>query len=162
MLDVVVLAGLFTIRIAAGVAALEHPAAPWLLAFSMFFFLSLACVKRYGECLVMAEQGMAQAPGRAYRPDDAPWLMAMGAGSGFAAITTFFLFMIESGSPIATYPEPRWMWLICVILGYWICRTWALAARGEMHDDPVLFALRDRLSLSLAGLIGVLVLLARG
>jgi len=161
MLDVFTLAGLFTVRIGAGIAAVNHPLTPWLMAFSMFFFLSLACMKRYGECLMMAAEGIALAPGRAYRPTDAPWLMAMGAASGFSAMSTFFLFLVGTDSPILLYPNPRWMWLICVILGYWICRTWALATRGEMNDDPVLFALRDRLSLVLIGAIAVLVLLAR-
>ena len=161
MLDVFTLAGLFTIRIGAGIAAVNHPLTPWLMAFSMFFFLSLACVKRYSECLAMAQEGVASAPGRAYRPADAPWLMAMGAASGFSAMSTFFLFLVESGSPILLYPNPRWMWPICVILGYWVCRTWALAARGQMNDDPVLFAVKDRLSMVLVGLIAVLVLLAR-
>ncbi|MFC0408653.1 UbiA family prenyltransferase [Roseomonas elaeocarpi] len=161
MLDVITLAGLFTVRILAGIAALHHPVTPWLLAFSMFFFLSLACVKRHSECLVMAAEGTTSAPGRAYRPGDAPWLMAMGAASGFSAMSTFFIFLVGFGSPILLYPHPRWMWLVCIILGYWICRTWALATRGEMNDDPVLFAVRDPLSLVLAGLIGVLMLLAR-
>ena len=159
MLDVFTLAALFTIRIGAGIVVVQHTVSPWLLAFSMFFFLSLACVKRYTECLAMSGQGVA--PGRAYRPVDAPWLMAMGAGAAFSATSTFFLFLIESGSPILAYAHPRWMWLICIILGYWLCRTWALTVRGQMHDDPVLFALRDRLSLTLAGSIAILVLLAR-
>ena len=161
MLDVITLAGLFTIRIDAGIAVVGDPVSPWLLAFSMFFFLSLACVKRHAECLVMAERGLGTVPGRAYRPVDAPWLMAMGSGSGFAAMSTFFLFLVGNESPILTYPNPQWMWLICVILGYWLCRIWALAARGEMHDDPVLFAVKDRLSLALAALIAVLTLMAR-
>jgi 4-hydroxybenzoate polyprenyltransferase len=161
MLDVFTLAGLFAIRIVAGIAAVNHPLTPWLMAFSIFFFLSLACVKRYSECLVAGEQGLTTVPGRAYLPKDAPWLMAMGAASGFSAVSTFFLFLVDTGSPILLYPHPRWMWLICILLGYWICRTWALAARGQMHDDPILFAMRDRLSLILGGVIAVLVLLAR-
>ena len=161
MLDVFTLAGLFTIRIGAGIAAVNHPLTPWLMAFSMFFFLSLACVKRYSECLVMAAEGLESLPGRAYRPEDAPWLMAMGAASSFSAMGTFFLFLVETGSPILLYPNPHWMWLICVILGYWICRAWALATRGLMHDDPVLFAMKDRLSLLLAAATAGLVLLAR-
>jgi 4-hydroxybenzoate polyprenyltransferase len=161
MLDVITLAGLFTLRIDAGIAVVGDPVSPWLLAFSMFFFLSLACVKRHAECLVMAARGLETVPGRAYRPADAPWLMAMGSGSGFAAMSTFFLFLVGNESPILTYPNPQWMWFTCVIIGYWLCRIWALAARGEMNDDPVLFAVRDRLSLALAGLIGLFTLLAR-
>jgi 4-hydroxybenzoate polyprenyltransferase len=161
MLDVFTLAGLFTIRIDAGIVAVDHPLTPWLLAFSMFFFLSLACLKRTSECLAANEAGVIAIPGRAYRAADSSWLMTMGGASAFAAISTFFLFLVESGSPILLYPHPRWMWLICVIIGYWLCRTWALAARGEMHDDPVLFALRDRQSLTLAAVTALLVLMAR-
>jgi 4-hydroxybenzoate polyprenyltransferase/phosphoserine phosphatase len=162
MLDVFTLAGLFTIRIGAGIAVVGHPVSPWLIAFSMFFFLSLAALKRYSECVMMVAEGIEAAPGRAYRPVDAPWLMAMGAGAAFSAMSTFFLFLVDAGSPVSGYAHPHWMWLICVILGYWICRAWALAPRGLMNDDPVLFALRDRLSLTLAGVTALLMLLARG
>ena len=161
MLDVFTLAGLFTIRIGAGIAVVDHPVSPWLLAFSMFFFLSLACMKRYAECLVIMTEKLAAIPGRAYRPVDAPWLMAMGAGSAFSAMSTFFLFLIGSGSPILLYPSPRWMWPIPLILGYWLCRAWALSARGEMNDDPVLFAMKDRLSLLLCAATALLVVLSR-
>jgi 4-hydroxybenzoate polyprenyltransferase/phosphoserine phosphatase len=162
MLDIFTLAGLFTIRIGAGIAVVDRPVSPWLIAFSMFFFLSLAALKRYSECVMMVAEGIDAAPGRAYRPVDAPWLMAMGAGAAFSAMSTFFLFLVDAGSPVSGYAHPHWMWLICVILGYWICRSWALAPRGLMNDDPVLFALRDRLSLTLAGVTALLMLLARG
>ena len=162
ILDIFTLAGLFTIRIGAGIAVVDHPVSPWLIAFSMFFFLSLAALKRYSECVMMVAEGIVAAPGRAYRPVDAPWLMAMGAGAAFSAMSTFFLFLVDAGSPVSGYAHPHWMWLICVILGYWICRSWALAPRGLMNDDPVLFALRDRLSLMLAGVTALLMLLARG
>ncbi len=162
MLDVFTLAGLFTIRVAAGIAVVQHPVSPWLIAFSMFFFLSLACMKRYGECLLMTREGIGILAGRAYVPSDAPWLMAVGAGSAFSAMSTFFLFLVSPGSPVLSYPHPYWMWPICIILGYWICRSWALASRGLMNDDPVLFALRDRLSLVLAGATVALMVLARG
>ncbi|MFH5926984.1 UbiA family prenyltransferase [Roseomonas xinghualingensis] len=161
VLDVITLAGLFTIRIGAGIAAVGNPVSPWLLAFSMFFFLSLACVKRHTECLAVMERGSSQVPGRAYRGTDATWLMAVGAGSAFTALSTFFIFLVGNESPILTYPAPQWMWFICVIIGYWLLRVWALAARGEMQDDPVLFTVKDRLSLFLAALIVLLILMAR-
>jgi len=160
ILDMLVLALLFTLRIVAGIAAVGTAMSPWLLAFSMFFFLSLACIKRYSECLVMKEQGVQAIPGRGYRTGDAPWLMSMGAASGFCSTLIFFIFLTDAQSPMSHYSTPEWLWLICGILGYWLGRAWLLAGRGEMHDDPVLFAVKDRLSLCLGALCAVSILLA--
>ena len=160
ILDMLVLALLFTLRIIAGIAVLGAPLSPWLLAFSMFFFLSLACIKRYSECLVMKDQGAEAIPGRGYRAGDAPWLMSMGAASGFCSTLIFFIFLTDAQSPMRHYSTPEWLWLICGILGYWLGRAWLLAGRGEMNDDPVLFAIKDRLSLFLGALCAVSVLLA--
>jgi 4-hydroxybenzoate polyprenyltransferase and related prenyltransferases len=164
ILDMLVLALLFTLRIIAGIAAVGTTMSPWLLAFSMFFFLSLACIKRYSECRAMKDQGGKEGgkaiPGRGYRADDAPWLMSMGAASGFCSTLIFFIFLTDAQSPMRHYSTPEWLWLICGILGYWLGRAWLLAGRGEMNDDPVLFAIKDRLSLFLGALCAVSVLLA--
>ncbi len=160
VLDLVVLAFLFTVRILAGTVVLDLPASPWLLTFSMFFFFSLAAIKRYSECLLMAAEGRDAVLGRGYRAADAPLLMALGVASGFCSTLVFFIYLVDGQSPLRNYPHPEWMWLICVIFGYWLARAWLLASRGEMHDDPVLFALRDRLSLFLGGLTVLLVYLA--
>jgi len=161
MLDVIVLAILFTLRVLAGIVVVSNPLSPWLLAFSMFFFLSLACMKRYGECMALGATQGASTPGRNYRPGDGPWLMAMGAAGGFCAMSTFFIYLVDGNSPVHAYDHPQAMWLICVLLGYWLSRAWALAARGEMNDDPVVFAMKDRASLALAALIVATVVLAR-
>lgn len=161
VLDMLMLALLFTLRIVAGIAAVGTPMSPWLLAFSMFFFLSLAGMKRYSECRVMAEERRSTVAGRGYRPGDEPWLMSTGVASGFCSTLVFFIFLTDVASPVRQYQTPEWLWLICGILGYWLGRAWLLAGRGEMHDDPVLFALKDRLSLFLGGLCAVTVLLAR-
>jgi 4-hydroxybenzoate polyprenyltransferase len=161
ILDVVILAGLFTVRILAGITAVGGELTPWLLTFSMFFFLSLAAIKRYTECRLMAEQGKTSVAGRGYRPGDAAWMMAMGAASGFCSTLVFFIYLVDAASPMRNYHNPEWLWLICVVLGYWLSRAWLLASRGEMNDDPVLFAVKDRFSWALGGVICVTVLLAR-
>lgn len=160
ILDMIVLAGLFTIRILAGIVAVGTELTPWLLTFSMFFFLSLAGIKRFTECQLMAAEGRDRVAGRGYRPGDAPWLMAMGAASGFCSTLVFFIYLVDERSPMHQYNSPEWLWLICIVLGYWLGRAWLLALRGEMNDDPVLFALKDRLSLALAGIVAVTVALA--
>jgi len=161
ILDMMVLAGLFTVRILAGIAAAGTALTPWLLTFSMFFFLSLAGIKRYTECQAMAAEGRQSVPGRGYRAGDGPWLMALGAGSGFCSILVFFIYLVDDHSPMRHYATPEWLWFDCIILGYWLSRAWLLATRGEMNDDPVLFAVKDRLSLVLGAVTALTVLLAR-
>lgn len=158
ILDMLVLAFLFTLRLLAGIAAVGTAVSPWLLTFSMLFFLSLACIKRYTEC--RGAEAAALLPGRGYRAGDAPWLMAMGAAAGFSSTIVFFLYLVDPASPMQQYPTPEWLWPICAILAYWLCRTWLLAVRGEMDDDPVLFAVRDRASLWLGALSVLAVVLA--
>jgi 4-hydroxybenzoate polyprenyltransferase len=161
ILDMILLAGLFTVRILAGITAVGTALTPWLLTFSMFFFLSLAAVKRFTECRAMAEEGKTAVAGRGYRTGDAPWLMALGAASGFCSTLVFFIYLVDPTSPMRTYANPQWLWLICVVLAYWLSRVWLLAGRGEMNDDPVLFAVKDRLSLGLGALTALTVALAR-
>lgn len=161
ILDILVLAGLFSVRIMAGVAAVGTALTPWLLTFSMFFFLSLASIKRFTECKAMAAEGKTTVAGRGYRAEDAPWLMSMGAASGFCSTLVFFIYLVDDSSPMRHYANPQWLWVICVILGYWLGRVWLLAGRGEMNDDPVLFAVKDKTSWLLGALTVVTVLLAR-
>lgn len=161
IIDILTLALLFTLRIVAGIALSETEMSPWLLAFSMFFFLSLAGIKRYSECYVLSSQGLTSAKGRGYRVEDAPWLMSMGAASGFCAMLIFFIFLTDGNSPMSKYPNPMWLWAICGVLGYWLSRAWLKAGRGEMNDDPVLFAVKDPLSIVLGLVCAAVVLLAR-
>ena len=158
ILDMLVLAFLFTLRLVAGIAAVGTAVSPWLLTFSMLFFLSLACIKRYTECHSAADGALL--PGRGYRAGDAAWLMAMGAAAGFSSTIVFFLYLVDPASPMQQYPTPQWLWPICAILAYWLCRAWLLAVRGEMEDDPVLFAVRDRASFWLGALSVLAVVLA--
>jgi len=153
LVDVVTLAGLYTLRIFAGAAVMGTPPSFWLLAFSVFLFLSLALVKRYSEMRVLRKTGKESAPGRGYRGEDLALLTSVGTASGFAAVVVAALY-INSPDVSKLYGSPEWLWLICPLLLYWISRVWLLANRGEVHDDPVVFALRDHGS----QIVGVLAL----
>jgi 4-hydroxybenzoate polyprenyltransferase len=161
ILDLLTLAFLFTLRIVAGIAVAASNMSAWLLAFAMFFFLSLACIKRYTECSQLAARGLSVAPGRSYVARDSAWLMSMGAAAGLSATLVFFLFLTATDSPVRDYSNPKWLWLICGVLTYWLGRVWLLAGRDEMQDDPVAFAVTDKVSLFLALVCVVLVFLAR-
>jgi 4-hydroxybenzoate polyprenyltransferase/phosphoserine phosphatase len=160
ILDLLALGFLFTVRILAGIAATQTSISPWLLVFCMFFFFSLATVKRYSECKVMEAEGRTELTGRGYHAADANTLMAMGVASGFCSSLVFFLFLIDPLSPVSAYSRPELLWLVCAVLAYWLGRAWLLAGRGEMNDDVVVFALKDRVSLVLGALCALLGLLA--
>lgn len=158
ILDIVLLAGLYTLRIIAGSAATGIEPSFWLLAFSMFIFLSLAVVKRYSE-LRLALDAEKVLPGRGYRKDDLPVLMAIGAGSGLMAVMVLALYL-NSPDVVLNYAQPGWLWLACPIALYWVSRLWMKTHRGEVHDDPVVFAVRDWQSILTAVVIGLLFVLA--
>ncbi|MEY2169649.1 UbiA family prenyltransferase [Rhodanobacter sp. 1-6] len=159
MLDVVVLSLLYTTRILAGAAALDTPPSFWLLAFSMFIFLSLAMVKRYTELLAAQKGGKVKASGRGYDVEDIPLIQSLGGSSGYLAVLVLALY-INSTASESLYRHPQYLWLLCPLLLYWISRTWAIAHRGIMHDDPVVFAVKDNVSRVLLGLAAVIALLA--
>lgn len=156
IVDVLTLASLFTYRVMAGGVAVSVPLSEWLLAFSIFFFTSLAFVKRYSELIQIKADGRRSIKGRNYRPADMPIIVAAGLASGFLAVLVFALY-INSPTIMSYYPRYQVLWGICLVLVYWIMRIWFLAARDEMHDDPVLFAVKDRISI-LAGVLVVLCL----
>lgn len=156
LLDVLSLAGLYTLRIIAGGAAVGLAASFWLLAFSLFLFLSLAFVKRYSELKLMLEQGQDEAHGRGYRTDDLELIQMLGIVAGFSAVLVMALY-INGETVVRLYRHPEVMWLTVPILLYWISRMWVKAHRGDMHDDPVLYAVQDRVSLACGALfLGVL------
>jgi len=159
IVDVMMLAGLYTIRLVAGGVATGVGVTFWLLAFSMFLFLSLAVVKRYAELRDAARAGLTQPAGRGYGADDLPLLLSLGTASGFASVVVLALY-INSPQSEQLYRDARPLWLICPLLLYWICRVWLLTSRGRMHDDPIVFALRDRLSLAIIGVIATIVMVA--
>jgi 4-hydroxybenzoate polyprenyltransferase len=146
MLDVVTLAILYTVRVIAGAAAMGLVATFWMLAFSMFVFLSLAFVKRYTELQeARATAGKEHSSGRGYVASDFELLASLGGASGYISVLVLALFINDASSG-AQYSRPEWMWLSCPLLLFWLSRVWILAHRGEMHHDPVVFALRDRVS----------------
>lgn len=159
MLDVLVLAALYTIRIAAGTVAIDVGFSFWLLAFSMFLFLSLALVKRYTELGVQRNAGIDSTSGRGYVTSDYELLASLGGASGYLAVLVLALY-INSTASAELYHRPHLLWLLCPLLLYWISRVWLIAHRGAMHDDPVIFAARDKVSLVLLTLAAVVILLA--
>lgn len=150
--DVIVLALLYTLRIVAGGAAFGLELTSWILAFSMFIFLSLALVKRYAELREARRQGRTEKTrGRGYYPDDLEMISSLGAASGYLAVMVLALYIHDQGTS-ALYAHPQLIWLACPLLLFWITRVWMLTHRGQMNEDPVVFAIRDRLSL-LTGLL---------
>jgi len=145
MVDVIALAGLYTIRILAGAALIATPPSYWLLAFSMFLFLSLAMLKRYTELLALVGRGRSKTSGRGYDVDDLHLLQSFGAASGYQAVLVLALYINSSASGLL-YRHPQVLWLWCPMLLYWISRAWMIAHRGLMRDDPVIFAASDRVS----------------
>jgi 4-hydroxybenzoate polyprenyltransferase len=157
MLDVILLAALYTVRIIGGAVVIGSALSFWLLAFSMFIFLSLALLKRYIELAAMLAEGKISAAGRGYAVDDLPLLQSLGAASGYLAVLVLALY-INSPESIALYARPQVLWLLCPMILYWVSRTWVLAHRGEMDDDPVVFAATDRISQVVGVLCAVIAL----
>jgi 4-hydroxybenzoate polyprenyltransferase len=142
LVDVFVLAGLYTLRILAGAAAIEVPVSHWLLAFSMFAFLSLAFAKRFVEVANVAARAEPGVAGRGYLAGDGQVLGMLGTASGYLSVLVFALY-ITSRDVMALYRTPAALWLGVPLLLYWISRMWLLAHRGAMYEDPVLFAVHD-------------------
>ena len=157
-LDVLTLAGLYTIRIMAGAALTSIQLSFWLLGFALFFFLCLAFLKRYIELVDLRELNKQQAKGRGFSVDDASLIAAQGSAAGYVAVLVL-AFYINSREVWVLYQEPRWLWGLCLLLLYWLNRSWWLAHRGKLHDDPVIYAVMDRGSrvvlLLVLGLLGM-------
>ena len=154
IVDVIVLAGLYTMRIIAGAFVIKNMPTFWLLAFSMFLFFSLALIKRYAELRIIKAsskeiENRDPMNGRKYVVEDMPILQIMGLGSGLLAVLVFALYINSSEIKIL-YEVPEILWFALPVLFFWISRMWLLANRGLMHEDPVIFALKDRISLILA------------
>ncbi len=148
LVDVVILSSLYTIRMMAGSAATHDPVSPWLAAFSIFLFLSLAMVKRFSELQNLHARGVNPTNGRGYLLSDIEQLRSFGTSSAYASIVIFALY-INGRDVVALYHHPNRMWLITPLLILWVSRVWLLASRGLLDEDPVVFALSDRMSLLL-------------
>lgn len=154
LVDVIVLSGLYTIRILAGSAATGIEASTWLGSFSIFFFLSLAFVKRFAELENLRERGGAVAKGRGYHISDIEQLRSFGSASGYVSVAVLTLY-ISNLDAAQLYTHTKRLWLLIPVLLLWISRLWLKASRGELDEDPVVYAITDSRSL----LLGVLVLL---
>ncbi len=145
IVDIITLAGLYTLRLVAGAAATGIPLSIWLMAFSIFIFFSLASVKRQAELVDGAARGQLKASGRGYHVEDLPIISMMGIGSGFVSVLVLMLY-VNSPEVQQLYTNPLSLFGICAVMLYWISRIVMLTHRGHMHDDPVVFAAKDRTS----------------
>jgi 4-hydroxybenzoate polyprenyltransferase len=160
MLDVIVLAGLYTLRVLAGIAATGVRFSTWLLAFSMFLFLSLAFMKRYSELRRYQGRGGRGErresedwlAGRGYHTDDREWLASMGGTSGYLSVLVLALY-INSEQVTVLYRRPAVLWLVCPLLLYWVSRMWLRAHRGQIDEDPILATVHDPVSYAVGALV---------
>jgi 4-hydroxybenzoate polyprenyltransferase/phosphoserine phosphatase len=158
ILDVMVLTSFYGIRILAGGAATMIPVSHWLMSFGIFFFFSLAMLKRQTEIARTSARGVDAVHGRGYRADDRLPIFVMGLGAALLSILVLTLYF-QSDAVVRQYARPDRLWMLVPLLLYWHGRIWMLAWRGEMHDDPVEFAVKDRVSWLVAALFaGVLAL----
>jgi 4-hydroxybenzoate polyprenyltransferase len=146
LIDVLLLSGLYTIRLLAGAAAARVPISPWLAGFSIFLFLSLAMVKRFSEMQNLRTAGAVPSNGRGYLISDIEQLRAFGTSAAYAAVVVFS-FYISSLAGTKLYLHAQRLWLITPLMIFWLSRVWLLASRGEMDEDPVIFAVTDKPSL---------------
>ena len=155
ILDGFVLAGLFTLRLGAGIVASGAPPSPWLLVFAMFLFASLSFAKRHTEVARVVERGGTEVRGRGYKSIDLPLIMGVGMATGVAAVLIMVLYIINDAFRQSFYGNTAWLWGFPAILFLFVCRIWLKCGRGELHDDPVAFAVTDRPSLALGGTLMV-------
>lgn len=159
LVDVIVLSGLYTIRILAGSAATGVAVSTWLGGFSIFFFLSLAFVKRFSELDGLKDRGGASVVGRGYHVEDIEQLRSFGSASAYASVVVLTLY-ISNLDAAALYRHTNRLWLLVPVLLLWLSRLWLLASRGELHEDPVVYAITDKRSLMMGVLVALIVLSA--
>jgi 4-hydroxybenzoate polyprenyltransferase/phosphoserine phosphatase len=160
LFDTFIIALLFTIRILIGIAAARLAPSAWLLTFSMLFFFSLALAKRHAEILRAAEHGLKKLEGRGYLIGDESLTLAFGISASMASIVIVVIYLVDEVFAREIYHTPQWLWVAPTAICLFSCRIWVLSHRGRMTDDPVAFALRDRVSLGLGVLVAAAILLA--
>jgi 4-hydroxybenzoate polyprenyltransferase len=159
VLDVLILAGLYTLRVLAGIAASGVRFSTWLLAFAMFVFLSLAFLKRHGEISTLAADATAGSRRRGYLAGDVQWLRTMGAASGYLSVLVLALYL-NSDEVVVLYRKPSVLFLVCPLLLFWTSRMWLLAHRGLIHEDPIVASARDPSSYIVGALVGLVLFAA--
>ena len=160
LLDVFAIGSLFTLRIVMGAEVIGLGHSPWLLSFAFAFFISLALAKRHGEVMRAARIDIDEIVGRGYRGNDWPITLSFGIGTGLVSVVIMLLYMTNDATPSGFYRQPGWLYAIAALLTLWLMRIWLLSNRMLLHDDPVVFALRDRVSLVLGAAVGVAFALA--
>ena len=159
LIDVILLSGLYTLRLLAGVGATGVDFSPWLAAFSIFLFLSLAMVKRFSELQNIRARGKALSNGRGYLLSDIEQIRSFGTASAYASVVVFAFYIYGSGAA-GLYHHPSRMWLMTPLMILWLSRVWLLASRGELDEDPVIFAVTDPMSLFIGAGIALIAVLA--
>jgi 4-hydroxybenzoate polyprenyltransferase len=159
LLDVFALSGLYALRVGAGHASAGIGYSPWLFSFCMFTFLSLACGKRVSELRNLALTQQTWVAGRAYQTGDALQLNIFGVSCGFAASLVLTLY-ISSPAVMPLYKQPLLLWGLCPLFLYWINRIWLFAGRGSLHEDPLIFAARDKVTYAAVAVAFVVIALA--
>lgn len=157
--DVVILSSLYTLRIFAGSAASGIIVSSWLLAFSLFIFMSLAIAKRVSELKLNPPAPGTVMSGRGYQAVDIEALSNLGASSGFISVLVFALY-VNSSEVNQFYRYPQTLWFVCPLILYWISRIWIISGRGQLHDDPIVFAITDRMSYLVLFLVGTILVLS--
>ncbi len=160
LLDVIVLAQLYTVRVYGGGAATGVVPSHWLLTFSLFLFLSLALVKRFTELRLTSEAESTELHGRGYWVTDLEHISSIGTASGLLAVLVLALY-ISSKEVLLLYTHADVLWLVCPVMLYWISRVWMLAYRNRMDDDPVVFAVKDPKSYVMAAMISAILFFAK-
>jgi 4-hydroxybenzoate polyprenyltransferase len=160
LLDVFVIGVLFTLRIVMGAEVIDLAHSPWLLSFSLAFFLSLATAKRHGEVMRAARIDVDEIAGRGYRGSDWPITLTFGVGVGLVSVVIMLLYMTNDAAPSGFYRQPAWLYAIPALLTLWLMRIWLLSNRMLLHDDPVVFALKDSASIALGVAVASLFVLA--
>lgn len=160
LIDVMTLAVLFTLRILLGVVLLDQVVSVWLMMFSLSFFGGLSFIKRYVEIMRLDESRGDQIAGRGYRRGDEALMAPWGMGTSIMSVVVLVFYIVNDQMPAGLYHNKAWLWALPFLVYYWSTRVWLLTLRGQMQDDPVEFAIRDRASLCVGLLMALAVALA--
>lgn len=150
LLDVALIATLFTLRVALGAAAIDIAQSAWLLSFAWSLFLSLSFAKRHCEIMGAFRSGRSMGPSRGYQSDDWPLTLSFGVGAGLASIVINLIYLANDAAPSGFYRHQAWLYVIPGVVLLWLMRIWLLSHRTALDDDPVLFAIRDPASIAMA------------
>lgn len=156
LIDVMTIGGLFTIRVAAGMVLTAQPISLWLCSFSMVLFTSLAMAKRHAELIRSLRTGGKGARGRGYEPHDETITVAIGASAAVSAVLIMLLYMQFEAANTGLYHYVKALFLSPIVLASWLMRIWIRSHRGLLDEDPVVFALKDKVSWAHAAAVGLL------